>query len=193
MQVNGVQNDKESALFGPICFQRGFQRDEKGKVKTDPETNEPIKNLLVFWAQPLWNYDDFEERCPKPVPEGTAVKFTPDKGKIIDWQDPNYLEQLRAYGQKKWGYLVLKSLEPSNVIFDNARLDDPDTWSNVGEELDRELAYYEKAAVLKLVDEANALDKAKLEENLQSFFRQAGLKPGGESGPLSETNEASST
>lgn len=155
MKINGVSTDKSSAIFPapdkPLTFRRGNQ-------------------FLAFYAQPVWDMDEFNELCP--MPENTHFRFEKG-GKVKDPDAPAYRAALAEYSRKRWGYVVLKSLEPSNIEWDGVSLDDPSTWLNVEEELKKVLAVYEFARVMELVDEANAIDDAKLEENAKSFFQKS--------------------
>lgn len=153
MKINGVTPDKATAIYPapnkPLTFKRG-------------------DSFLAFYAQPVWSFRDFHAMCP--VPENTHYRFEKG-GKTKDPDHPAYLEQLALYGRKRWGYMVLKTLEPSNIEWDTVSLSDPNTWLNVEDELRAVLSFYEFAKVIELVETANALDDDKLEENAQSFFQ----------------------
>jgi hypothetical protein len=155
MRINGVSADKDAAIFPapgkPLTFKRG-------------------QNFLAFYAQPVWDMDEFNALCP--LPENKNFRFEKG-GKVKDPDAPAWRETLSEYSRKRWGYVVLKSLEPSNIEWDGVSLDDPSTWLTVEEELKKHLAVYEFAKVMELVDEANAIDAAKLEENAESFFQQS--------------------
>ena len=145
-------------MFGPLTFKRG-------------------DTFLTFYAQPVWNLDEFNQAVKRPVNE--FVRFNSQGKKEADPDAPAYREELIEYGRKRWGYLVLKSLEPSNIEFEKVSLSDPSTWPLVEQELKENLGIYEFAKVMSLVDEANALDEEKLEENAKSFFQrlQSGESP----------------
>lgn len=148
MKVNGVENDRK-VLFGPVVFKRG-----------------PNK-FLSFYAQPVWDLDEFNALCPQPTNKNYIFDKT---GKHVDPQAPAYLEELAQYYRKRWGYITLKSLEPSKIEFSSVSLSDPKTWGDAEAALRKELSVYEFAKVARLVEEANALDEEKLEENAKSFF-----------------------
>lgn len=163
MKVNGVEAKREDAVYGPVSFQRGI--DEDGN---------PV--YLDFLAVPLWDRKEFDELCPAPTPPVKGYK--PDGSKTYDEEAPDHLAKKRARSAKWWGYLVLTSLAPSNIEWESVSIDDPDTWDKVEDELGPPngiLSYYEFGKVMDLVNQANALDQAKLEANLQSFWqRRAG-------------------
>lgn len=151
MKVNGVGNDKK-VLFGPVVFKRG---DNK---------------FWSFYAQPVWSMDEFNALCPAPVNRNYVFTAA---GKQLDDQAPAYLEELKDFYRRRWGFVMMKSLEPSSIQWEKVNPSDPKTWGLVEEELRGELSVYEFAKVAKLVDEANALDEDKLEENAKSFFQLA--------------------
>jgi hypothetical protein len=176
MRINGVTTDKAAAIFPapdkPLTFKRGDQ-------------------YLAFLAQPVWNFNEFHALCP--LPENNNYRFEKG-GKVKDPDAPAYQEALANYGRQRWGYMVLKSLEPSNIEWDNVSLTRPKTWGEVETELKANLSFYEFAKVMELVDEANALDERKLEDNAQSFFqmmRKSSEQP--KSGQPVEAENSSST
>lgn len=171
MKVNGVSTDKSKAIFGPLTFKRGDQ-------------------FLAFYAQPVWTLDEFEALCPPPVNE--YYRFTKN-GKEKDPDAPAYRDMISIYSRKRWGYVVLKSLEPSKIEWDKVSLDDPNTWKDVEQELRAELGLYEFAKVMTLVDEANAIDAAKLEENAQSFFQLMSAEDTSKSSQPVEAESSSSS
>jgi hypothetical protein len=154
------KNLREDAIFGPLSFKR---KDE----------------LVTFFAQPVWDYKEFDELCPKPV--NTAVAFVRnERGKAVKQVDPDapeYKVALSGYDEQRWGYYVIKSLEPcfkphGELEWEEVNPKKPLTWGLVEKELRSSLSFYEFTKVMSLIDEANALDAAKLEENAESFFRK---------------------
>ena len=163
MKLNG-KNLRENAIFGPLVFKR---KDE----------------LITFLAQPVWNYKEFDELCP--IPKNTATAFIRNERgraeKVIDNDSSEYKAIIDGYDNQKWGYYVIKSLEPSfvpqgSLEWERVNPKNPLTWGHVEEELRASLSYYELTKVMNLVDEANALDAAKLQENANSFFQQEAQK-----------------
>ena len=74
-------------------------------------------------------------------------------------------------GQKRLGYMIAKSLEPSNVEWDTVNLADPSTWKNWSTDLrSGGLSDIECQRVMNLVLEANCLDEAKLEGPARLFL-----------------------
>lgn len=159
MKLNG-KSTREDAVFGPLTFKR----------KND---------FVVFLAQPVWDYKEFDALCPKP--ENTTTAFMRNEhGRVVKQADPDapeYAVALEQYATQKWGYYIWKSLELSfkphgNLEWEKIDYKDPMTWVYIEEELRASFSFYEFAAIMDLVDEANALDAVKLEENSLSFLKR---------------------
>jgi hypothetical protein len=177
MKING-QSTKDNAIFPapgkPLTFKRG-------------------EGFIAFYAQPVWDMNEFDALLPPP--ENRKYRFTKN-GKEKDPNAPEYQEALAAYRRARWGYVVLKSLEPSKelgVEWETCSLDDPKTWGNVEAELKSALGLYEFAKVMDLVDEANAIDADKLEANAASFFARQLVEDGLKNSQTVEPGNSSST
>ena len=138
---------------------------------------------IVFRAKGLPDMSEFEARCPYPKPPG---KFTKD-GWIPNVTDPTYQQVLGEWAKKRLGYMVLKSLTPTEIEWDTLDENDPRTWSKWEDDLKSGgLTQVECNRVLALVLEANALDEAKLQKARESFLRGQGPIPEEFSSPRSE-------
>lgn len=154
MKVGGIQATKEQALYGPLCFKR--MQGEK-------------EVFLTFYARPVWDFDEFRALVPKPENSyGAYVKG----GWQTDDNHPAYLDELNQYVKLRSWYITLKSLEPSQIEWEKVRPNDPKTWKHIDDEISGLLSVFEAIELRNLVNEANALDDSKLEENRQTFFRQ---------------------
>jgi hypothetical protein len=124
---------------------------------------------LVFWAQGLQDRTDFDNQVPMPKPPG---KHTP-KGWVPEVNEPGYTAAMVAYNKRWLGYLVIKSLEPSDIEWDTVKLDVPGTWTNWEDDLKNGagLNQNECNLVLGLVWEANSLDEVKLAKARETFLR----------------------
>jgi hypothetical protein len=151
MKIGGVEAKRRGELE-PLVFSR-----EDG-------------NDLVFIAKPVYNLDEFIALCPEPDVKQFG-KMTKD-GWVPDLEAPQYLDLLRLRRVAHWDYTMIKSLEPSNINWDKVKHNDPKTWKHCQTELLSVLSYTEFSKVIGLVEEANTMDDAKLEENRESFFRK---------------------
>ncbi len=157
MKVDGEKFDNSKAIIGPHVIRRGDK-------------------LYGFYAEPIWSRDDFDARMP--VPENSTeygTVFTKE-GKRPDPDSQQYKEILKAYNRAYWGWMILTSLAPSKIKFDDVSIDDPGTWINVEKALRAQLGHYEASAVFVLVEEANSIDSEKLAANLESFLSEKAAK-----------------
>lgn len=125
---------------------------------------------LVFRARPIpmdaW--DQFNKICPEPPVPMVLVKGE----KKANTTDETYQSQLRKLHTKRMAYLCLKSLEPSNIEWDNVVMDDPDTWEKFEDDLrSAGMTEIEIDKVIKLCVGANTLDEEKLKRARESFLR----------------------
>ena len=172
-----------------------------GKQVTGPpevfEIFEREGGPLVFRARALPDMEEFYKRCPEPKPPG---KLTKD-GYIPMTNDPGYLEIMANHVKQRVGYMVTRSLEPSEIEWDTVDLDNPKTWPNWEKDLrDAGMTQVEVNRVGKLVMEANSLDEAKLQAARDSFLlgrvlarsasssqsTEPASSPSGEPAPVSE-------
>lgn len=123
---------------------------------------------LVFWAQGLPDRSEFDNHVPMPTPPG---KHTP-QGWVDDPNEPGYQSALTAYNKRWLGYLVTRSLAPSEIEWDTVQMDVPGTWTNWEDDLKGAgLSQVECNLVLGLVWEANSLDEIKLAKAREAFLR----------------------
>jgi len=157
MKLNGKKFSNENAIFGPVVIKRG-------------------EEFFPFYAEPCWDYVEFDEACPRPVPPVSGWNASTGR-KEADPKSKIHQEALKLWAAKRWGYYVLKSLAPTKLELEGVSLDDFDSLGKVDEAMkyDKEknpdgLSEYEFLEVMTLVDEANLLDADKLEENKKSFL-----------------------
>jgi hypothetical protein len=122
---------------------------------------------IVFRAVAVSSMDEFEAICPEPKAPGIRTKdgFKPDT------KDEGYQQLVSLHGDKRLAFIVIKSLEPSNIEWDEVTIEDPTTWTKWQEELlSAGLSNIEANRVVSCVMEANALDEDKLKEARDSFL-----------------------
>lgn len=124
---------------------------------------------LVFWAQAIQDYDEFEEKSPAPKP---PVVQRPGEGGVPDYEDGGYLTQLANHNKRRLGYLVIKTLEPSNIEWDSVKPDNPSTWQNWEEDFRKAgLTNAELNRLFQLVMDANNLVESKFKAAKEAFLR----------------------
>lgn len=121
---------------------------------------------IIIKAKAVDNWDEFTKLCSEPKPNAILTR----DGKKDDLNAKDYLDQLEVYAARKMGYLVVKSLEPSNIEWLTVEMDKPSTWINYESDfLASNLTQIEINMIADLVMEANQLDDEKLKEARDSF------------------------
>lgn len=145
------------------------------------EVNGPYEDILVLPRKPqpvvfkgraLANFDLFDKLRPMPTAPGVLTKdgFKPDP------KDKGYLQQLAAWTQSRLAYMVVQTLEPSNIEWDSVVLDNPTTWHLwVDDMVKAGFTDVEQKRILDFVLEVNCLDEKKLEAARADFL--LGLEP----------------
>jgi hypothetical protein len=122
---------------------------------------------IVFRAKAPKDMVEFNDLCPQPKPPG---KLTKD-GFIPNLNDPTYQQITSEWSRKRLGYMVIKSLAPSEIEWDTVDLANPATWGNWEADLKNAgLSQIECNRVTGLVLEANCLDEAKLDKAREVFL-----------------------
>ncbi len=123
---------------------------------------------IVFRAIGVPDYDPFNKLCPEP----TAPKVhKPKEGWVDNIEEPGYKDMMKTYGRKRLAWLVITSLEPSEIEWDKVNPDIPSTWMDWDDELKANgLNQVECNRVQNLVFQANCLDEEKLSQARESFL-----------------------
>lgn len=116
--------------------------------------------VVLFKAQGIPNYDEFNLLAPTPEP---PVKVTPE-GSVKDYDNPNYKHDMEIRELRRSAYLIVKSLEPSNIEWDSVMIDEPKTWMNYEKDLLKAgFNIHQINRILDLVAEANGLSEEKMQ------------------------------
>jgi len=122
---------------------------------------------LVFRARPVGDMEEFEKLCPPPRAPGKLTKdgYVPDTG------DPNYKSLLDQHNRQRVGYIVIRSLEASEIEWDTVRAENPATWTKWDDDLRAGgLTQVEVNHILSLVWEANSLSEERLKKAREVFL-----------------------
>jgi hypothetical protein len=127
---------------------------------------------IVFKAQALVNYKDFDKICPLPEP---PIRLLPGGVKKPNENDPNYKKAINEYNEKRVEYMILKTLEPTEDLeWETVDITKPETYNNWQKELEEAgFSEIERMRVLQLCIRVNALDDDMLEQAKESFLAEA--------------------
>ena len=140
-------------------------------------------------AKAVLDMKEFEKLCPEPQ----AKKVLMAGGWKENTEDPGYKEAMKEYGDNRWNYIALKSLEPSNIEWAEVDIGDSSTWKHWSKELtDAGLSSVEVNRITVCVMQANCLDDKKLEKARESFLRGPGDEQAKSSGPDTEQENTQS-
>lgn len=158
----------------------------------DPSTLSNIEILvlprgnqqIVFKATGLANYDQFDKLCPEPKPPGV---LKPNEGWVPNVKDKSYIEMMANWGKKRFAYMAIKSLEPSEIEWDTVSLDNPSTWLKWQDELKANgFTQVEVNRIAGLVLDANCLNEERLEKARALFQLGQAPMPGESCGLTTE-------
>jgi hypothetical protein len=111
---------------------------------------------------------DFHALVPLPTPPMVVTK----NGKSPDLSDKDYKAAVSRMNDLRFAYLVLRSIEPSNIEWSTVDMEKPNTWTEWSKEL--LAAGFSEKEVERVIDavlSANSLDEAKLEAARRAFLR----------------------
>lgn len=134
---------------------------------------------LVFKAQAVPDMEYFDDVCPKPTPSVRIVAGGKREPHITD----AFAKELEEWSKRRYAYICVKSLEPSDIEWDHVDIEKPSTWVKWIDELrNGGLSDTEINRVQTLVLDANALNEAKLKAARESFLRGQGADKAESSG-----------
>lgn len=138
---------------------------------------------IVFKAQTVPDFSEFESMVPLPTAPGKRTK----KGFEKDTNAPSYKEEVARYDDLKFAYMIIKSLEPSEIEWEATDLEKPSTWLGWKDELRKAgLSEIETNRIQNLVLEANSLDEAKMKAARDAFLLGQGVEASESSGQSTE-------
>jgi len=127
-----------------------------------------IDGDLVIKAAAVLSMDEFETLCPKPVP---PTRLMAGGDKVQDFDAKDFVSVLTLWGERRYAYICIKSLEPSNIEWDKVDLKDPKTYLKWSDEMSAAgIASTELNRISNLILEANALSETKLKAAREAFL-----------------------
>jgi len=126
---------------------------------------------IIIRAKPVKINEEFEKRIPEPTPPNVRTK----NGSKPDYSDENYKKALKIRNEQRLNFLIIKSLEPSEIEWEEVNIDTPGTWSKWSKELiEAGISEIELNRITDAVMSANSLDEEKIEEARKSFLHGQG-------------------
>lgn len=124
---------------------------------------------LVFKAQAVLDMKPFREMCPEPKPPTVML---PGGVKKEDFDDKNFKGAVKQFAEKRYAYIVLKSLECTPELeWETVNINKPETWLNWEQEIkDAGFSVQEVIAIQTGIATANALNQDKLDEARNRFL-----------------------
>jgi hypothetical protein len=109
----------------------------------------------------------------------------PNEGWVPNVSDPSYVAMLQNWGKKRFAYMAIKSLMPSEIEWDAVTIDNPSTWLKWQDELKAAgFTQVEVNRISGLVLDANCLNEERLEKARALFQLGQALQLNAPSGPI---------
>lgn len=144
---------------------------------------------IVIRARAVMDMDTFDVLCPEPKPPGIRTK----EGWKRNDKDKGFQQRQQEHNELRFAYMILQSLVPSEIEWENVDLDKPETWDNWQEELRGVgISQTELNRIAICVMQANALDEDKLKEAREVFLLGEAPMPQEFSGPDTEPENTQS-
>ncbi len=139
---------------------------------------------IIITARAVLSMEDFERYVPQPQAPRAWVK---GKGNVLMTDDPNFKAEMETYGSKRFAFMAVKSLEPSEIEWESVSIDDPSTWTGWTDELKAAgLSDVEIQRIIVCIMQANSLDEGKLKEAREVFLYFLAAEAEKSSGPSTE-------
>jgi len=127
---------------------------------------------LVFTAEAIQSWEEFEKLCPMPMP---PMRLLPGGVQQPDVAAESYRKKLNDWGGLKTNYMVVKTLSPTDGLeWETVDLAKPETWGNWRKELeDSGFIENEVVHLLKLCSNVNAVSEEMMDRARESFLLEA--------------------
>lgn len=123
---------------------------------------------IIFIAKAILSYDEFDKLVPLPKP---GIKLKKGGERVVDLEGPAYKADMVRYSEKKYAWMILKSLEESPIEWETVNMGDPSTWNNWESELKKSgFSNIECNRIIKGISDANCLNEEKVEEARKRFL-----------------------
>lgn len=135
-----------------------------------PRTDENGKETqIVFKAQAILDFEDFDRLCPKPKPPSIIKR---GEGLVYNPEDPNYKKAIEQWVEKRGYWITITSLRATEGLeWETVDYSKPESWGNYRKELrDSGFGEFELMKLTNGVAIANCLDEDKIELARKRFL-----------------------
>lgn len=124
---------------------------------------------IVFRAQAVLNFDEFEKLCPVPQAPKTLM---PGGGYSENIEASSYKEAVSEWANQRTHWMILKSLSATEGLeWETVKPEDPKTWENYQQELETSgFSPMEQARIVQAVTSACGLNQDKINEATERFL-----------------------
>ena len=124
---------------------------------------------IVFKAQPILDYSEFEKICPEPEPQ---IKVFADGRRETNAGTPEFEKLMTEWYTKRASWMFITSISATEGLeWDKVDIGKPETWNDYKVELSESgLTAGEIGALTDTVVKACGLDQTKIEEATESFL-----------------------
>lgn len=152
-------------------------------VLTRDNLDTGVCDKIVIKARAVADMDEFDKLVPEPKAPGIRTR----DGWKPNIKDETYRQRLERYNNQRLAYMIIRSLEPSEIEWEEVSFDNPSTWLEWDKELrDAGFSDVEINRVVMCVMQANALDEDKLKVAREVFLLGQGEEQEKSSGPNTE-------
>ncbi len=139
-----------------------------------------LDNDIVIKAQAVTTMEEFDALVPEPKPPGIRTRdgWTPNAN------DETFKQRLAHYNEQRLAYMIIKSVEPSEIEWEQTNINDPSTYLQWTKELrEAGLSDVEVNRIVLCVMQANSLDDEKLKAAREVFLLGKEAEENESSGP----------
>lgn len=115
--------------------------------------------------------DDSDYARVNPEPKAPREFVTKENRVVEKVNDPAFVKKLDKWRGDKWDWMFIKSVGPSNIEWEQVKLDEPSTWGNWKQELrEAGLSVGEIGQIENTFFETNIVTEAKLKDAKNRFL-----------------------
>lgn len=130
-----------------------------------PRGDEP-EDTIILTIMPVLDEAEFEDLVKEPEP---PIKHMVGGTKTPDYSDKKFIENLKTYNKLYGEWKFLKSLEQSDIEWENVDMKKPNTWGNFNDELKAVFTQNEINIIHSTILEANMPTESRRKEALARF------------------------